>query len=281
MNRAGVQQGREALSLPEQKAARLCRLLREYGRVAVAFSGGVDSSLLLHVALEELGAGNVLLLHGRSVLQKKIDQERAASWLTRHGIPTGVEQAWLDIEPLSWKEFVANPEDRCYLCKLRLYRRFREQAEACGFYCLVDGTNADDLKERRPGLRAIHELGVRTPLVEVGLAKEEIRELSRTRGLDTADQPSSSCLATRIPHGTRITLERLRQIEKWERGLEDMGLAGCRVKMSANSLDQVKIELQSIDLERIFRPSFRLAVLRFFQKNNVEKIFVDLEGRKK
>ncbi|WP_456387401.1 ATP-dependent sacrificial sulfur transferase LarE [Desulfolithobacter sp.] len=274
-------QDRKALSLPEQKAAFLGRLLKEYGRVAVAFSGGVDSSLLLRIALDELGAGNVLVLHGRSVLQKKSDRERAGSWLTRHGISAGVEQAWIDVDPLSWKEFVANPEDRCYLCKLRLYRMFREQAEARGFHCLVDGTNADDLKERRPGLRAIHELGVKTPLVEVGLAKEEIRQLSRVRGLDTADQPSSSCLATRIPHGTRITSERLRQIEAWERGLEDMGLAGCRVKISAVSPVQVKVELQAVDLERIFKPSFRLAVLRFLQKNNVEKVFVDLEGRKK
>ncbi len=180
----------------DKKIENLHLLLQSYSRVAIAFSGGVDSSFLLKSALDALGAGNVLVLFARTCLVRPNEQQRAESWPTRHGY-SGVDFQPVDLQPLTWKEFVSNPERRCYHCKLRVYKEFVDKMHGRGFQILMDGTNTDDLKERRPGLQAIRELGVKTPLVEAGFDKNDIRTVSRELQLDTWDQPSSSCLATR------------------------------------------------------------------------------------
>ena len=264
---------------PQEKIEKLHRLLADFGRVAIAFSGGVDSSFLLKSALDILGAGNVLLLHGRSCLQKKNEQENADTWLSRHGYSQEIGQLTLELDPLSWKEFVRNPEDRCYLCKLRMYTLFLEELDKRDMHVLLDGTNIDDLKDRRPGLRAIHELGVQTPLVSCSLGKAEIREMSRELKLDTSDQVSSSCLATRIPHNLEITARRLEQIAAWEEGLAELGFDGCRVKLDEHGKRVVCLQLLRGDLRRFLDPSIRRLVVRFFKKRGIEQIFLDWEGR--
>ena len=265
--------------LHREKVTKLHELLSDYGRVAVAFSGGVDSSFLLKSALDVLGAGNVVIVHARSCLQKSHEQQRADTWLSRHGYSPDIEQLVIELQPLSWKEFVTNPEERCYLCKLRMYGIFLDKLDKLDIHVLLDGTNIDDLKDSRPGLRAIHELGVQTPLVSCGLGKAEIRELSRELKLDTSEQPSSSCLATRIPQDLEITAQRLERIATWENGLAELGFDGCRVRMDGKSEKIVYFQIVQDDLEQFFNSAIRHAVVRFFKNLGIEQVYLDLEGR--
>lgn len=263
----------------KEKAERLSAMLRACQRVAIAFSGGADSSLLLKCALDTLGAGNVAVLFGKSDLLKPEEIERALAWPEAHGYPKGVELELVPLNPLAWKEFVNNREDRCYFCKLRIYTLFKERMAQLGFSILLDGTNIDDLKSKRAGLRAIHELGVKMPLVEAGFDKADVRAYSRQLGLVTWDRPSSSCLATRIPYGVAITEQRLRRIERWENGLEKLGFFGCRVRMDECRNDAVSVEILEVDFERFLQVGIRSALQRFFRKNGIRKVYLDLDGR--
>ncbi len=263
----------------QDKIGRLQEILLDCSRVAVAFSGGVDSSLLLKTALDTLGAGNVLPLFADTLLVTPADRERALSWPGRHGYGEGVKVEAVRLFPLTWKEFVRNPPERCYLCKFRVYSQFIDVMEKRGIEVLMDGTNTDDLKDRRPGLRAIHELGVRTPLVEAGLAKEEIRTRSRELGLDTWEQPSSSCLATRLPHGMAVSEERLQVVARREQLLGQLGFAGCRVRLDRQDPDVVHIQVQRKDMDRLMDPGMRLAVMRLFAKEGASRVLLDLAGR--
>jgi pyridinium-3,5-biscarboxylic acid mononucleotide sulfurtransferase len=263
----------------EAKAERLKSLLRSCGRVAIAFSGGVDSSLLLTCALEALGSGNVLVLFAQSELLTQEEISLATNWLVENGYPQGVEMEVIQLRPLAWKDFVRNGEDRCYLCKHRIYSTFRNRMETRGLSCLIDGTNTDDFKGHRAGLRAIRELGVMMPLVEAGFDKTDVRNLSQQLGLTTWDRPSASCLATRIPVGMEITSQRLRQIEVFEKGLGRLGLAGCRVRLSNSRQDVVCLEISAKDFEIVIDSGIRKEIQRFFHNYGVNKVLLDLEGR--
>ena len=276
MTRARAEEG--FLLSPDQKTAKLRDLLQEYARVAVAFSGGVDSSFLVKSALGVLGAGNVLVLHANSCLVGLPERQQAKNRAARY-TEHGVEFLTIDLQPLLWKEFVENSERRCYFCKLRMYKEFLALMHRHDLQVLLDGTNTDDLKDRRPGLAAIHELGVKTPLVEAGFSKNDIRACSRKLGLDTWDLPSASCLATRVPHGVAITRERLTQIALYEEGLTALGFTGCRVRLHPQREDAVFLEILHRDFDRFTRPGMRQAVVRFFQKSGISDIFLNLQGR--
>jgi uncharacterized protein len=221
----------------------------------------------------------VLVLVARSELLRSDEIERAENWPAANGYPRGVELETIDIQPLGWKEFVANSADRCYFCKFRIYTLFRERMEKRGFPLLADGTNIDDLKSGRPGLRAIHELGLRMPLVEAGLDKNEVRRLSRRLGLADWNRPSSSCLATRIPAGLQITGERLDRVRQWEEGLERFGFTGCRVRMDLHDAAAVSVQLVDADFGQLKDPGIRLSLLRFFQNSGIRRVLIDLQGR--
>jgi uncharacterized protein len=262
-----------------EKTARLGRLLRDFGRVGIAFSGGADSSFLLRAALAVLGADKVLALHARSCLQKKEEQERAATWPQRHGL-TAVRLRVVELEPLQWPEFVRNPPERCYLCKQRIYQLFQAKLAEQGIAVLLDGSNVDDLElgqAGRPGLRAIAELGVRSPLADCGLSKEEIRALSCELGLDTWHQPASSCLATRIPQGMEITAARLELVAAMEQVLAEAGFFGCRARLVDEAA--VCLHLQEQDMDRFWRGQIRKPLCRELKKQGAKKIFLDLDGR--
>ena len=263
----------------QEKAGRLAAILLECKQLAIAFSGGIDSGLLLKCALDVLGAGNVLVLFAQSELLRNDEIERAKNWPAANGYPRGVELETVGVQPLAWKEFVTNDADRCYFCKLRLYTLFRERMAKRGFSLLVDGTNIDDLKSGRPGLRAIHELGVRMPLVEAGLDKGEVRRYSRQLGLVDWNSTSSSCLATRIPTGLQITGKRLDQIRHWEHGLEQFGFIGCRVRLDGPGEATVCVQLAEADFGQLGDPGIRLSLLRFFQNSGIRRVLFDLEGR--
>lgn len=264
-----------------EKAARLRNVLHGFGQVGIAFSGGVDSSLLLRSAIDALGAGNVLALHARSCLQKKVEQERAASWPERHGL-SGVRMRIIDLQPLGWQDVVRNPPNRCCRCKRRMCRLFQDALAEDSIAVLLDGTNCDDLQQGeagRPGLRALAELGVRTPLADCGLSKAEIRELSRELGLDTWNQPSASCLATRLPPGMEITAERLEWVDVLEQELAKFGFSACRARLVNDSAQTVCLQLRREDLDRFCVPAVRQKVCNLLKNKGADKILLDLDGR--
>lgn len=264
------------------KAEQLRRLLSGFDRVGIAFSGGVDSSLLLRMTLDILGSTRVFVLHASSCLQKKQELENVSTWTQRHGYAADMQLRVIETNPLTWQEVTANPRNRCYLCKKRLYSLFLDELQKENITILLDGTNADDIcqgEAGRPGLRAIAELGIHTPLADCDLNKNEIRQLSRELGLDTADRPSSSCLATRIPHNTPITSKRLQKVATLEQELEEQGFAGCRVRLDENSEHTIYVQLQENDLQGLGFDFMKKKITNQLKNKNVRKIYLDLEGR--
>lgn len=221
----------------------LCALLRRHRRVAVAFSGGVDSSLLLAAALNVHG-GEVLVLHARTPLQAAGEYERAMQ------VAAGLDcrPQVVPFDPYAWPEFVTNPADRCYHCKKRLYSHFKNLAADRGGAVLLDGTNADDRNSDRPGLRALVELEVQAPLAESGLDKAEIRHLAREMELPNWNKPAASCLATRIMAGQPITGERIGLVAAGEQYLAELGFGGCRFRHQG---EQCLVEVTADDLPRL------------------------------
>jgi uncharacterized protein len=195
---------------------------RARGSLLVGFSGGVDSAYLACVALEAIGADRVLAVIGRSASYPEAQWRRAREVADRFGVPV----LEVDTDELHDPRYAANPVNRCYFCKTELWSHLAPIAAERGLGTIVDGTNADDLGDHRPGARAAAERGVASPLAELGFTKAEIRALSAERGIPTWDQPSSPCLASRLPYGTAVTSERLRRIERAEAALRDLGVTG-------------------------------------------------------
>lgn len=230
----------------------------------VAFSGGVDSTLLLK-AVVEVDPSRAVALFADSPLQAQIDRENVISLAALLGAQLRV----LEVAPLLWPDFVANPDDRCYLCKKSTYRRF--QALLPEGIPLLDGTNCDDLAAVRPGLRAIEELGVVMPLALAGLGKAEVREAARRLGLPNWNRPSASCLATRIPEGYAILPELLRHVEECERLIRAQGFGYIRLRLNDGRPEDVTVELAEEEMvgpeftarrERIDRGLRRAGIVR-------------------
>jgi pyridinium-3,5-biscarboxylic acid mononucleotide sulfurtransferase len=238
-------------SASDAKLARMKSEIASCGSALVAFSAGVDSTLVLAVAREVLGAGAVALTaHSPSVPQAERDEARAlaARIGARHVEVTSREGD----DP----RYVANGSDRCYFCKSELYRLCEETARAEGLGAILDGFNADDRRDHRPGHQAALERRIRSPLAEAGLSKDEVRAWSAAYGLPTWDKPQMACLASRIPYGTPVTPERLSQVERAEAALRALGLRDFRVRHHG---DIGRIELGEGELEAAFLRRTELA----------------------
>lgn len=253
------------------KYRRLEEILRNYGRIAIAFSGGVDSSLLLKVAHDTLG-DNILALFADSVVQTA--EERQSAFDTATTIGAVIHN--VDFAPLTIYEFATNSPMRCYHCKKNIFSVFIDLAYQHNFSVLADGTNLDDLGTERPGMQAVIELGVKSPLAEAGLTKCEIRILSKALGLSTWNKPSASCLATRIETNMPITIERLSLIDQAERYLHQLGYQGCRVRLSGTTFI---IELACGDISRISQRNEFTRIRAFFFSLGATKVFLDLLER--
>ena len=257
-----------SLELKEQS---LHALLRGHGRVALGFSGGVDSTLLLRVALDVLGTANVLaVIADTPSLPRK---EFAEALRLAEGM--GAACAVIDPDELSDPRYTANPADRCYFCKKHLFEHIAREAAARGFGTVLDGNNADDAGDYRPGRRAAQELGVRSPLLEAGLTKAEIRALSARAGLPTADKPAMACLASRIPYGTPVTAEVLAQVERAETALRDAGFVQCRVRHHG---EVARIEVAVAELTRLLDTALRETVVRRVKEAGYRFVTLDLQG---
>lgn len=252
----------------EEKEKKLAVLLEKCMPLAVAFSGGVDSTYLLHEAVKA-GKGKVtaLIMKTPSVPERELDE--AVTFCKSRGISFFV----LPADPFSAAGFRENGRDRCYICKHFLFSALLEKAKEEGVPFVADGTNADDRKEFRPGLRALKELEIRSPLAEAGLTKKEIRELSEKEGLPTWNKPSFSCLATRFPYGEELTVEKLRRTEAAENLLAELGFTQRRVRVHGN-LARIEVLPAEIPLllERRDMISSRLEELGFLYTT------VDLKG---
>jgi uncharacterized protein len=239
--------------------------------VLVGFSGGVDSSYLACVAVETLGRDRVLAVIGRSASYPAAQWAAARAIAVRFDIPC--EE--VDTNELADPSYAANPSNRCYYCKRELWSRLAPIAEARGL-TLLDGTNVDDLSDHRPGAVAGRERDVHSPLAIVGLTKVDIRRLSARRGLPTASAPSSPCLASRLPYGTSVTVERLAQVERAESALRALGVVGdLRVRHHG---DLARVEMVAAEVDRWLEREASARLAAAVREAGFARVAVDLRG---
>lgn len=255
-----------------EREGALIAWLRARGSALLGFSGGVDSAYLACVALEALGAERFLAVIGRSASYPEEQWREARAVADRFAIPV-VE---LDTRELADPSYAANPTNRCYFCKAELWGQLVPLARERGFAAVIDGSNADDRGDYRPGANAAAELAVESPLAIVGLTKAEIRELSRARGLTGWDRPASPCLSSRIPYGTAVTGERLRRIEAAERALRALGISGdLRVRYHG---ELARVELSAKELATWIAPGPRAALRDAVRAAGFARVAIDLAG---
>jgi uncharacterized protein len=256
----------------ERKERVLGEVLRDCAAVLIGYSGGVDSSYLAKIALDALGRDRVLAVTGLSPSYPAVQHEMALKVARSIDLPL-LEIATAELDDPRYAE---NPANRCYFCKSELYGRLVAIARERGFKTVLDGSNADDLDDHRPGLAAARELGVRSPLQEVGLGKDEIRWLSRRAGLPTWDVPASPCLASRIPYGLGVTPARLRQIEEGEARLRALHpWHAVRVRHHG---DVARLEIGEADLAAMGDPGIRRQVVGVLREAGFARACLDLCG---
>jgi uncharacterized protein len=254
----------------ENKRKKLEQILEEMGNVAVAFSGGVDSALLLAVAARMYHV-KLIAVTATSISYAEHEKDDARLFAQR----MGVKHRYLDFDQMSIPEFVANGPERCYYCKKAIFSAIQAYVAEEGFTNVVDGSNADDTKGYRPGTKALAELGIRSPLKEAGFSKAEIRKLSREMGLFTASKPSYSCLASRIQYGEPITPEKLAHVEQAEDFLTKLGFTHIRVR-SYGTLARIEVEPSQIAL--LAQANTRNKVIARLTELGYNYITLDLAG---
>ena len=256
--------------MANQKLTQLKEAIAALDGAAVAFSSGVDSTLLLAVAHDVLG-DRCLAITAASDAAPAQDLAQARAFCEQRGI----RQVVFDATELQAPAFAANQPDRCYWCKLALFERMGQIAQDHGLSVILDGTNVDDLSDVRPGLRALEELGVVSPLAQAGLTKAQVREISRELGLATWNKPSAACLASRIPFGEPITASKLRMVADAEQALAREGFVGSRVRAHGKL---ARLEVAADDIERLASKELRCRIAAAIHAAGFTYVTMDLDG---
>jgi uncharacterized protein len=260
----------ERSSAPVEKEERLRGLMRQSGRVLVAYSGGVDSAYLAYIASAELGRDALSVLGispSVSADQRKQAVEMAGTF--------GFNFRTVETEEFADPNYVSNPNNRCFFCKSELFEKLTSIARSENFNAVFDGTNADDIGGHRPGRAAADEKGVISPLVEVGLTKTEIRELSQMHGLPTWDKPASPCLSSRVAYGVPVTIERLGKVEKGEAIIRDMGFREFRLRVHG---DIARIEISQAELGRALDRELLSTISASIKELGFKFVTLDMDG---
>lgn len=270
MNQADLAASASASNLTASKEKKLRELLRGFGSVIIAFSGGVDSAYLAYVAHEELGERS-LAVTGDSASYPTFQRELADKLTARFGLFHEI----ILTEEFQDPNYTSNPANRCYYCKSELYAKLNQLARERGFEVICDGTNADDVGDYRPGREAARETGVRSPLLECGLTKSEIRELSRRAGLPTWNEPASACLSSRVPYGQVVSIDKLSMVDKSEAALRRLGFRQVRVRHHG---DIARVEVAEEEMPRALDPEMARRISTSLKAMGFKYVTLDLEG---
>jgi len=255
------------------KFEQLKKRLKKMEKVLIAFSGGVDSSFLLKVALDTLGKENVLAVTADSKTYPREELKDASNLAKDLGLDG--RHRIIKTSELKLKNFSENPQDRCYYCKFKLFSKLKKIAQKNKISYVLDGSNYSDQNDFRPGRKALTELGIRSPLLESGLTKEEIRALSKKLKLPTWNKPALACLSSRIPYGEKITLEKLKRIEKAESFLKNLGFNQLRVR-DHNNIARLELELE--EFKKLTDENLRVKIYDKFRGLGFTYVTLDLLG---
>ena len=270
MNKTDKKETDEIIQATLSKFENLKNLLGEMGKVLVAFSGGVDSSFLLKVAVDVLGE-NVLAVIASSETYPEKERDEAVKLAKRLNVRHKVIQT----KELENPDFAHNPPERCYFCKMELFSKLKDIAESEGIPHVLDGSNFEDTSDFRPGAKAPEELGVRSPLKEVGLVKQEIRQLSKYVDLPTWNKPSLACLSSRFPYFTEIESESLKQVAQAEEFLKGLGFNQVRVRHHGQI---ARVEIEPQEFSKIVEKATKEKIINAFKKFGFIYIALDLAG---
>ena len=250
------------------KLEQLKNNLKQMKRVAIAFSGGVDSTFLTKIAYDVLGE-NVMAVTVSSSIFPKRELEESKQFVKQ----IGIKHVIIDFDEIKINNFTKNPINRCYYCKKELFSKIKKVAKENHLNYILDGSNVDDISDYRPGMKALEELGVVSPLRDVGFSKQEIKKLSKHMQLDTWDKPAFACLASRFPYGIEITKSRLDQVEKAEAFLYSLDIKQFRVRYHT---DIARIEVEKNDFPLILKHSDEIT--KKFKKIGFKYVTLDIEG---
>lgn len=254
-----------------EKYEELKRIIKGYGSVAVAFSGGVDSTLLLYAAKDALGEKAIAV-----TVSTEFVSERESYEAVDFCDEIGIKHIVVKLDGLAIDGFSENPPERCYICKKALFTKMLQVAKKEKVDALLEGSNVDDDGDYRPGMKALEELGIKSPLKEAGLGKDEIRKISKELGLDTWDKPSFACLASRFVYGERITHEKLKMVDAGEAILMSLGVKQFRVRIHGEDLARIEIANDEDDIGNVI--GHRHEIVEKFKDLGFRYIALDLQG---